>query len=475
MSPGRTLKLVIPSDLRAACVAAAVMFGTCIAARAQPDPAPAGRSESARPFASAKELLAACGADASHFQHFVDGRPVGETELEFVWQVLHAFGRFVPAEVHQWRESAVPANEMAEAPEAWQGRIIRLEGQLLDVTEETPLPEAAQRLELPRYFRCEVQLEGGGSAIVYSLSVPRMWMVKDAAVRGARTSFDGVLLKRESADPPRMVLAARRMEWHLDTPLGRLGMDYGLFERVRNNRELTASEHEAFYSLLSAVGRADASSLDAQAQSDLDRLKKLNRKYVIEVPLFNQPEFQTGRLVVLVGVARRVTRIAVDEPEVHERFGLDHYFEIEAFTEGSQQNPIVFCVRSLPQGMPVGADVAEPVRIAGFFMKKWAYDTPALESPDGDPVQERLAPLIIGKEPSWFPREPLTRGRAGWFGGAVFALLVAGFAWIAWRLHRGERDVRQTRLDRQRELASDERLDNLAREVQDRPDFSGLP
>ena len=98
-------------------------------------------------------------------------------------------------------------------------------------------------------------------------------------------------------------------------------------------------------------------------------------------PLFNEPANQVGELVLLEGTVRRVTRVDVGKTsdgaasDVARRFGIDHYYELDLFTDDSQNNPIVVCVRELPPGFPVGDGLHEPVRVAGLFFKSWSFES----------------------------------------------------------------------------------------------------
>src|SRR5207249_1387667 len=81
-------------------------------------------------------------------------------------------------------------------------------------------------------------------------------------------------------------------------------------------------------------------------------------------PLFNDAQRQIGRLFVFDGAARRIVRIETgsrsddgSKSDIASHFGVDHYFEMEVFTDDSQNYPLVFCVRDLPDGFPVGDSI----------------------------------------------------------------------------------------------------------------------
>ena len=144
----------------------------------------------------------------------------------------------------------------------------------------------------------------------------------------------------------------------------------------------------------------------------------------------------------LTGVARRIIPIRVGESEVHERFGIEEYYQVYLFTDDSQDNPLVFCLRELPEGLPQGdgADFGERLRVAGFFYKTWAYPTSEV-SPDGE-RQRQLAPLLIGKSAVWYPAQAPSRlSPTERLVGTSLLILVLGVVWWVFRrFGRGDRE-----------------------------------
>ena len=96
-------------------------------------------------------------------------------------------------------------------------------------------------------------------------------------------------------------------------------MDYATFATVADGRPLVAGDTEAFYGMLAAAGRADSQALAAAATGIT---------YII--PLIDPAEkwFAThrGDLVTIEGIARRATRIAIDDPAWRQQVGADHYW-----------------------------------------------------------------------------------------------------------------------------------------------------
>jgi hypothetical protein len=264
------------------------------------------------------------------------------------------------------------------------------------------------------------------------------------------------LAGEEGRSEPNFV--ARRIAWYPHTPLGDLGMDAGLFDGLRPG-PLTSRSRECFYQLLAAAGRAERGQLLHRAQADL---RQSGEPQVSVVPLFNQPATQRGRLVVLSGTAREVVLIRVDDEDVRTRFGIDHYYQISLFTDDSQGNPLVFCVREIPAGMPTGKgpEFGEYVTAAGFFFNSWAYRSQvSAESPEGGP-QVQLAPLLIGRGVVWQPPPPETGHPVASAIAAGLFVLVLSIIWLVlWRHSRGDKRFH----DR-----------TLARHLAGKPDLSGI-
>ena len=234
--------------------------------------------------------------------------------------------------------------------------------------------------------------------------------------------------------------------------LRRLGMDVGLLDDLVDRKGLTGADREAFYQMLAAMAQAEPGTLRREAKrrlptvaAELKRTDKEGNEYYSVVPLFNQPASQRGRLVALRGTARRVVRIGVGDEDIRERFGIDHYYTIYLFPEDAQHNPVVFGVRELPPGMPTGdgPEYGEYCEVAGFFFKSWAYRAPsAARGPDapGGVHRVQFAPLLIGRQPVWFPRQPPARNALfGAIAGGLFVVVLLGI-WLAlWASSRADR------------------------------------
>lgn len=415
------------------------------------------------PLSGPRELLGLLGVDDRHFHMLKDGHPVGPDEREALLKFLQAVRRVSLADIDQWKHRDGALDDLMESPDDGRGEIVALSGRVTRLTVETPAAELAARFDMPQYYRCDFQIgDEALPATVYALRVPQAWRPGQPLDEPAGAA--GFFLKLAGQPPhARPIFVAGRMAWHPATVLGNLGMDVGLLDDVRDKSAILAEERECFYQLLAAAGRASTADLQ----------RRTNRTYSV-VPLFPKPDEKEasnvrrnkwrGALVALTGTARRAVMVRVEDADIVARFGIDHYYELELFTEDSQGNPIVFCVRKLPQGFPEGETIVEPVRIAGFFLKTWTYRLPPRDPPERANqhiITRQIAPLLIGREPIWIqPQASESAIPAAMAGGLVVAGLLA-LCLIVWRLNRGDERFRRQAIARKYAPAEGESLRDL--------------
>lgn len=260
-------------------------------------------------------------------------------------------------------------------------------------------------------------------------------------------------------DPASLLVAATAVEFRPATPLGSLGMDYALFDAVRDGGKLVAGDTDALYGMLTAVGGlVDDPSV---GRTDIVPIIDPSQRWF---------EQHRGDPVSIVGVARKATRIAIDEPWRRDQTGIDAYWELFVFVDtpplevdGREQEsyPVVCLVRDVPTGMPTGDSISERVRVNGFALKRYGYPLANVDilSSDGDEAlrgRRMETALVVGRSAEWRPIPPMgpTDGFPTWlFLGivaAVAALLVAGFL-------SGRRESRLARARTREELP--ERID----------------
>ncbi|MEX2025959.1 MAG: hypothetical protein WEH44_01640, partial [Pirellulaceae bacterium] len=394
-----------------------------------------------------QQILNLAGWDTERWATFRDGQPLSADETQDVLLLLMRMQSFDDESIARWSDPAVRRENLVAAPQDHRGQMVHFEGGRVRTIERRELPPAdAERLGFPAYFECQVERNYGSPlAIVLTPRVPRAWAELESLDEPVMVS--GLFVKLAPAEGEQVpLLVAKRIVWRPErvrepyvsfgeTVLAGLGVDVGLLEDVVNRQPILPQEREVFYQILAAMGQIPPQELvrlaegqlpvwHAQWQAEKDRLIAAGAKQndgrlllaeavlarVLEgaysvAPLFNDSDAQFGTLVVVDGVARRAVRVEVgttpdgQPSDVQRRFGISDYFELEVFTDDSQNLPLVFCVRKLPAGFPTGDDIREPVRVAGFFFKTWRYQ--ARKPADGATAetQAQVAPLLIGSAP----------------------------------------------------------------------------
>ncbi|MEN6405639.1 MAG: hypothetical protein ABFC77_04120 [Thermoguttaceae bacterium] len=395
-------------------------------------------------------MFSALGVGPELFRQFVDGKPIASDKTEPLLRVLYRLRWFPAVDLDRWANEPDAMSDSTTHPDR-RGAVFRLRGRVLQVELQRPSAQDAERFEMTRYYRCRLQLDNSPNSAtseIYTENVPPSW--RDGATPDVPGGALGVLLKAGLAHNGHLtwIFVAPRLAWYPDDPLGRLGMDFGLLESMQNEKPFdprSAADSEAFYQMLAAVGRAKPGRLLRDAKRQLPNIREnwrwTNRQgqeqYSV-VPLFTDPDSQVGRLMEFSGTARRVERIAVDDPDLRARFGIDHYFQVSLLTDDSQGNPLTFCVREIPQGMPYGAQphYGEWVQAAGFFFKTWIYTTAATAA---SKTTRQPSPLLIGRDLAWRPVVVPPRGHSLNAALIIAALAMMGlFWWMAWRGRRRE-------------------------------------
>jgi hypothetical protein len=461
------------------------------------------------------DVLALAGWDAARLGAFDDDQPFSAEHRSLALQLLRRLRSFDAGSLDEWTLDSLNPHSVLTRPDEHRGQLVRLAGRVTSVTKRAPDAADAARLEMPEYFECELTFANqAAAATVLTTRVPRAWRSHTPLDEPATAV--ALYLKRQPSDgPPQAVWLAKELAWHptsVDEPrvsfgksiLGSLGMDVGLLDGVRDRGSIRAVEREAFYQVLDAVGRIGPNQLTRLALGNLDRHKErwareldsasdpTRRTLALEVvrragegrysvaPLFNDPEPNTGRLFSFDGVARKVTRVEVGTrddgtpSDVVRRFGMDHYFEIEVFTDDSQNYPLVFCVRELPRGFPMGGALHAPVRAAGFFFKDWLYTPRGTADSEAGAVaaaapRRQYAPLLIGRSPLTLRIEVEGGNFARLLGGTLFLLGLAGFGAAAWWFARDDRKFVERTRNTAFSLPASESLNELNLNVTEGP------
>lgn len=445
-------------------------------------------------LSSAREMLDLFSIDASQIRQLEDGVPLSGGEEETLFKILYRLPSFGLDKVQAWCRSDVDGAELAAHPADGRLEVFPIKGRVTQVQRLDVPPETAARLEFSSYFQVRLQLaDSPHPALICCRDVPQAW--QSAGPLDEPASCYGLFLKTggDESGHTELVFAAQRVAWlpqQADPRLGvtpdvaylaSLGMDAGLFDVVRNSnrRAITAEDSEAFYQLLAAMGNAEPASVFGRAEASPDL-----------TPMLTQPETQHGRIVSLLGTARRVQRIAVDEPDVRQRLGIDHYYQIDIFVplgdteirfeqkDGKEaavfrhNYPVTCCVLQLPAGLPARDDIAVPVRFAGAYFKLWAYKSEYVTALDDR--QRQVSPLFIATTPRVVQFDNSASELLGWIGGIAFVVLILLAGFYTWYPRPGDKRIEQEVLRPKLELGSAKSLNEFDFPTQDKPDFRGL-
>lgn len=316
---------------------------------------------------------------------------------------------------------------------------------------------------IDRFYICSLRTGDGMNLFCLTPEIPRGWnpdQKSDFWKTPVKTGFLGVQisgLKIEKIP----IFVAPRLRWYPDTFLGNHAMDVSALQAVtpipidtliatadeksRRKRptpeqmqvlRFTQRDCEPFYQLLQVAAVIPGEEIEQEIAKENER--NLSTPQELTVDLFNRPQYQQGRLVRLVGIARRIERVSIDDEEIVKRFGFDHYYQIAVFTTYSQGNPIIFCIKDIPEELPLGNqdDFQVAISICGFFYKTWAYKKTGVANVPGDKSAYQFAPLVVASKIDWFqlPAEVTrfsTSINALSFTSLVFVILL--FLWIGVR------------------------------------------
>lgn len=172
--------------------------------------------------------------------------------------------------------------------------------------------------------------------------------------------------------------------------------------------QLGREEMPAYWRLFAWTQHQSLAELQARA----DHTAVLNQ-------FVQHPAEQRGKLFQLDLNVRRV--LSFDAPR--NSAGIEKVYEIWGWTTESKAWLYVVLTAELPPGMPVGPDVHERVRFAGYFLKVQGYQA-AGAGPRDKPL---VAPLFVGRL-AWKPAvaaAPVS-ARSYWVEGAVALVALVG-------------------------------------------------
>ena len=413
----------------------------------------------ATPAAGLDAFLTERGIDRESRRVLEAATEWGDAEQKMAIRVLARIS--APAELAvQWRADArdFAAGSVADL---LGDRLVRVQGRATFIAPQVLTPEQEQLAGRPQFDVVRIVDAKGGVVDVLTNRAPKAWArwkTIDEPASAVGLPLSAGVGPRPGPPPqdgqpwpePRaaLELAATGITWQPPTTLGGLGMDYTLFDTVRDGGKLEAGDAEAFYGMLAAVARDPGPAAGTAATTPEEMLTIIN-------PADKWFAGNRGERLVVAGVARKATRIAIDDPLRRGQVGVDHYWELFVFVDTplikvddreQKTYPIVCCVRTLPEGMPTGDAISERVRVSGFTLKRYGYPLAdvAIVSSQGDRDEKgkRMeTALVIADHAVWLPN-PTPRGAMNmlfWIFAGLAAAVALVLGYGAWAMGRDAR------------------------------------
>lgn len=445
-----------------------------------------------RQLASPHDFLRLLDIDNSQLSMLIDDRPLHNDEWETMHRLLFRIPEFTPLDMQRWRREDVTWQQVAAEPDSYRAEVFTVTGRARMIERVELPPEAADIFGYGKFYLVKIDLpDFPAGATLCTRAVPLSLPVGQEI--NERVRFSGLFLK--SGAEQGLVFTANRMAWLPDTPnralgatedhvlLAEQGMDVGQLDRVMDRKTLVTSDREAFYGMLDALDRIDPAVVRQRTAGE----------YTFS-DLLVSPNALRGHLFKLDATARRAVKILVDDPDIQQRYGIDHYYEIDAFVQldvpirfaaespdekdvvMDNNYPVIFITRELPAGLPLGDKIHEGVRLRGYFFKLWAYRSQSKAGQAGNRTQlkAQISPMLIGPAPVIVPTMPQQNEMMGMLFGGLFIAALVG-VWIGmWGFSRSDAKFQRTTLARQYNLEEGETLDNLGEHDAGIPDFRYL-
>ena len=196
------------------------------------------------------------------------------------------------------------------------------------------------------------------------------------------------------------------------------GVKPDLLESIRDDKPLGPSEWGSWLHLFDVLQKTDEATL-AKASSGP----------ATWVQLVEQSDDYRGELVTTRGIVRRAHLASTPENE----YGLSAYYQTWLWPEDQPNEPITVWCLELPEGFPLGMEIAEEAEVTAFFFKRWPYK--------GGDGELRAAPLLFARTIHWRatppPAQPAPQGPFPlllmFAGAAVFAVLATMYIYYRTR------------------------------------------
>lgn len=434
--------------------------------RARPLPfrRPDSTSSSPAERPDVKRLWQLYGITESDWQAFDDQPTMNSVEQAILLRVLFRLGQLSFAELESMAVPTDDLDNVLENVSAHRGRMVFVSG-VVESAQAVPLGDQEQAaFGFAEWYRVRLRTPRHGTLELASRSVPQVWL--SAGELSERVRTVAVLLEGKATGAGLWRAASLRLQWYPNQPNAALGiaashvllaghgMDASFWEILRksNGRPLTKDDREPFYSALQAAADIRPNNIEPSYYAKFDLAK-----------ILQEPELHQGNYYSFIATARRVSRIAVEDNDIRERYHLTEYYEIDIMiplgdvpvrlkTDKNDEGPIyehrypaTVCALSVPvqlqraarNAAAGGSDaplINQTVRVQGVFLKIWAYPSEYVSSLA--PGQLHPSPLFVASSVELVSDTQVPRNdRYTWvFAGAIILglLVIVYAAWRRW-------------------------------------------
>ncbi len=186
------------------------------------------------------------------------------------------------------------------------------------------------------------------------------------------------------------------------------GVKPGYLKSLRDNRLLGNSEWEGLLHFFDLLQKNDEATLQGASSGRVSL-----------VQLFEQSNEYRGELVTTKGTIRRAGRVKLPKNE----HGLTHYYRIWLWPADHPTDPMMVWCLHLPEGFPMGMEIAEEAEVTGFYYRLVSYKAGG--------GQMLRAPMLLARTVHWRRKPDVAKTPTPQRGPLSLALLIAGSAAFA--------------------------------------------
>ena len=208
-------------------------------------------------------------------------------------------------------------------------------------------------------------------------------------------------------------------------------------DAVEDDTRLTHADSAAYYGLLDITRQFTNAQMISDGK-EFVRSRQTQSGLPTFVDMLRHPNEFRGQPVFLAGHVQQTLEYDAGE----NPYGIEKLYETWLYTDGSQTHPTVIVFLEKPAILPIGGEMVDGIRVAGFFLKTYLY-------PSQDNHTRRV-PLILAR--SVTVSSPPIFGQPVFSFGVGIGVALVGFGVLVgftWWGHHADRTRQLRRRDEQ--------------------------